>query len=259
MNILITGASSGIGVQVAKRLSVNNKIYLGVHTNEELIHTKDKLKLYSNIEVLKLDITDTKDIKKLKNYNINILYLNAAIGQGGSILDIPISKIKESYDVNVFGNINLIKEAIKNMVDFGFGRIIITSSLAGILPIEFMGIYSSTKASLISLAISLKKELKYVNKNIKVCLIEPGLYKTGFNAQMMENKYDYMNKSNYFKHKIGKIRKKESRFLRFLEHRDLSSIAEKIEDAIISEKPKFIYKAPFFQALFVKIISIFLY
>ena len=258
MNILITGGTSGIAFAVAKRVSVNNKVYLGIHTESQLKTIKEKINNH-NIIPIKLDVTNDRDVRKIKKLDINCVYLHAGIGIGGSILDIPIYRIKENYDVNIFGNISVLKTVIKNMTSKGSGRIVIMSSLLGIIPMKFLGIYSSTKAALISFSITLKKELKMVNKNIKVCLIEPGAYRTGFNEVMLENKYDYMKRSKYFKHNTKKIRKNETKIFSFIERKSLNSIVEKIEDAIVSEKPKFIYRAPFFQALFIKLIYFLFY
>ncbi len=259
MNILITGGTSGIALKVAKRVSDNNKVYLGIHTIKQLNNIKLKLKEYKNIIPIKLDVTSDYDIKKLKRYNINVLYLHAGVGIGGSVLDVPINKIKENYDVNIFGSINVLKVIYKYMYEIGSGRIVIMSSLLGIIPFKFLGIYSSTKSALISLSIALKKELTMINKNIKICLIEPGAYKTGFNEVMLENKYDYIKKSVYFKHRKSSIRKKESRLFKLIEKKNLNSIVEKIEDAITSKNPRFIYRAPFLQSLLVKFIYFLFY
>jgi short-subunit dehydrogenase len=251
--VLITGGYSGIGFEVAKRISLYHKVYIGIHRDDELKYARERIKDYKNIKVIKLDVTDEKDLKKIKRYNFDIVVLNASVGIGGSVLDIPIERIKECYEVNVFGTINIIKSVIKNMVDNDYGRIVVISSLIGVIPFKFMGIYGSTKASLINLSIALKKELKLISKNIKISLIEPGAYKTGFNDVMLENKYKYLSKSIYFKDKESKIRKNESKLFRFIEQHNLKSIASKIEDAIMSDKPKFIYRAPFIQGLFKKI------
>lgn len=259
MRVLITGGYSGIGFEVAKRVSLYHKVYIGIHRDDELKYARAKIKEYKNIKVIKLDVTDEKDIKKIKRYNFDIVVLNASIGVGGSIIDIPIEKIKECYEVNVFSNINIIKSVIKNMVDIDYGRIVIISSLVGVVPFKFMGIYGSTKASLINLSIALKKELKLISKNIKISLIEPGAYKTGFNDVMLENKYKYLSRSLYFKNKESSIRKNESKLFRFIEQYKLNSIVSKIEDAIMSDNPRFIYRAPFIQVLFKKIETLFFY
>ena len=259
MRVLITGGYSGIGFEVAKRICLYHKVYIGIHRDDELKYAKDKIKNYKNIKAIKLDITNIKDINKIKRYEFDIVVLNASSCIGGSILDIPIERIKECYEVNVFGNINVIKSVIKYMYKSDYGRIIVISSLMGLSPFKFMGIYGSTKSSLINLSIALKKELKLISKNIKISLIEPGAYKTGFNDVMLENKYKYLNKSIYFKSKELIIRKNESKLFRFIESYNLNSIVNKIEDAIMSDNPKFIYRAPFLQVLFKKIEIFFSY
>ena len=59
------------------------------------------------------------------------------------------------------------------------------SSLIGLMPLKFLGVYSATKASIIHLTTTLKEELKLLDTNIKVVLIEPGMYHTGFNQVML--------------------------------------------------------------------------
>lgn len=249
MNVLITGATSGIGFEVAKRLSFyENNVIIGVHTKSQLNTLKEKIKNYTNIECIKVDVTKDKDLNLINNFKIDILICNAAVGYGGSILDMSIKDIKKNYEVNVFSTIKLIQMVSKQMINRGSGRIIIMSSLLGIYPMNFLGVYSSTKASLNSIAISLKQELNLINKNIKVSLIQPGAYYTGFNQNMIENNYQYIE-MGVFKQKLYKIIKKENKLFSIIEKKNLNSIVSKIIDASISDNPKFIYKAPLFQSL----------
>ncbi|MEG2457754.1 MAG: SDR family NAD(P)-dependent oxidoreductase [Bacilli bacterium] len=256
MNILITGGRGGIALQVAKKLAVYDvTIYLSVHTINQLNTLKKSLCNYKNIKVLKLDVTNNNDVKLIENLRIDILFSNAGIGMGGSIADIPLYLVKENYNVNVFGNFNVVQTVLKGMIERGSGRIIIMSSLLGIAPLKFLGVYSSTKAAIISLTTSLQKEIKLLNKNIRVCLIEPGAYHTGFNQVMLNNKYDYMKKNSFFISKLSSIRKKENRLFNFIEKKNIDNIVNKIVDSIISNNPKKIYRAPFLQVLFIKIYS----
>lgn len=258
MNVLITGGCSGIGVEVGKRLSLyGHKIYLGIHTKSQVKRAIERLKEYKNIKCIKLDVTKNQDINQLKDFKIDVLFCNAAVGYSGSILEIPFQNIKKSYEVNVFSTIKIMQLVAKQMIENNSGRIIVMSSLLGEVPLKFFGVYSSTKASLISLAISIKKELKLINKNIKVCLIEPGAYYTGFNQIMIENKFSWMKQKSYFNN-LNKLREKELKMFNLIEKKRLNTIVWKIEDAILSNNPKFIYSAPFFQVLFLKIYS-FLY
>ena len=253
--ILITGSRSGIAKHLIDRIKDKDYyIYATTHTELEAERLKEIYKEYINIECFKLDITDKKDRNKIDKLKIDILFCNAAISNGGSLTEIDISKVKENYEVNVFSNLELIQKYIKNIIN-DKGKIIIMSSLAGIIPLNFIGSYSSTKASLIKIAETLKNELKIINKNIKICLIEPGIYLTGFNSYMFMNKYD--NKDTYFKNELELIHAKENLILNLLGQNDFNPIVNKIEKAIESDNPKFIYRAPLSQVIGAKLYSLF--
>ena len=115
------------------------------------------------------------------------------------------------------------------------------------IPLPFFGIYGSTKSALSHLSMSLKKELKLINKNIKVKIIEPGIYKTGFNRFMIDNsnteKYYLFNKSVY---------ELEKEILNFVGKSKLDSISNKIIEAVKDNSNKTIYRAPFLHNLLLK-------
>lgn len=254
--ILITGAASGLAKNLIEKIKNGDYfIFVSVRTNNQLKVVKEKYKHNKNIKCLKLDITDQNDIKKIENLDIDILINNAAIGEGGSVLTIPISRLEKNFDTNVFGTIRLTQVVLKKMLQKNYGKIINIASLAGVMPISFLGSYSATKASIIKLSISLKRELKFLTDNIKVVLIEPGFYYTGFNQVMLDNKYnDYQS---YFDSCIELLKTKENLMLRFLERKNLNSITDKIIHAIEKDNPRFIYRAPFFQSIGSKIHELF--
>lgn len=255
--ILITGASSGIIASVINKIKQNNNyyIYVTVRTEKQLKLVTERYKNYKNLECFKLDITNNKDIEKVKNLDIDILINNAAIGEGGSVACINIDRLINNFNVNVFGTIKLTQVVLSNMIIKGSGKIINISSLAGVMPISFLGVYSATKASIIKLSIALKNELKLINKNIKVVLIEPGFYHTGFNQIMIDNKYkDYFS---YFNKHKNIIKKRENLMLKLLEKNHFNSITDKIIKAIKVNNPKFIYRAPILQVIGSKIYELF--
>ena len=251
--ILITGATSGIAKELIKRIKNHYYIYVTTHTNTELKNIKEYYKNDINIECFKLDITNELDRNKLYNLDIDILICNAAISIGGSIINMNVDDIRNIYEVNVFSNIEVIQIILKNMLKKNSGKIIIMGSLASIIPIANIGAYSSSKASLIKISECLKKELKILNTNIKVSLIEPGLYHTGFNNLMFNNKYD-TNFDNLFKEELELIRKKENIIL-FFEKKNLNSIVNKLEESINGDK--FIYRAPLLQVVGAKLYNLF--
>ena len=249
MKILITGASSGIGFDVGVKLA--NKgyhVYLTTENDKQLEVLKDKIKGIDNIDIFKLNITVKNDIKKLKKLDIDVFISNAAIGQGGSIIDIEMEKIKECYDVNVISNINVLKIVINNMIKKNSGKIIIMSSMISNISLPFLGIYASTKASLSMLGKCLRKELKIINDNIKVSVIEPGIYKTGFNRVMIEN-----GKTSKYYMFYRSIEEMNKAILDFIGENNLDSITNKIVRAVEDKNPKCIYRAPLLENILIKL------
>ena len=256
--ILYTGARSGLAKSVIDKF-INNEeylIYLTVENDEQLRQIAKIYKDINNVKYFKLNILEDNDINLVEKLNIDILVSNAAIGIGGSVAEIDIEKMKENFNVNVFNNFKLVQLVLKQMIKRKKGRIIMVSSLGGILPIPFLGSYCATKASIIKLTECLKLELKNIDVDIKISLILPGMYHTGFNQVMLENKYKDMDKG-YFKDELELIRNKENLIFNLLELNSYSSITNKIYKAITSEKPKFIYKAPLLHVIGAKIYQIF--
>lgn len=255
--ILFTGARSGIAASVINKLKEKDYyIYVTVHTHKQLNEIKKIYSGQNNIECLKLDVTKKHDQEKLKELDIDIFVSNAAIGCGGSIIDIDINRLRENFETNVFSNFKLIQIVLENMLKKDKGKIIVISSIAGIIPLKFLGSYCATKSSIIKLTQALRKEIKMLTKNVKVSLVLPGMYHTGFNQVMLESKYPKM-KNSIFKDKENEIRLAEDLFWNTLEYHNLNSITNKIYNAITKENPKFIYSAPFLQKVGAKLYQIF--
>lgn len=255
--ILFTGARSGIAASVIDRLANDDcYIYVTVHTLGQLKEVNKKYSGIENIECFKLDITNKKDQDKIKDLDIDILVSNAAVGYGGAIVDMDINDLRKNFETNVFSTFNIVQLTLQNMLKKDSGKIILIASIAGIIPLRFVGSYCATKASIIKLTQVLRKELKILTKNIHVSLILPGMYHTGFNQVMLENKYPKIKNS------IFKEKEKEMRFFEYLfwdtfEYKKLNSITNKIYTAIVNDKPKFIYSAPLSQKIVAKVYQIF--
>lgn len=254
--ILVTGARSGIINNVIDKIKDKYEIYVTVRTDEQLKAVKEKYKRNKNIKCLKLDITKEKDRKKLENLEIDTFIANAAVAEGGSISEIPFDRVRENFEVNVFANFELLQIVLRNMLKKDKGKVIIMSSLAGVIPIDFLGVYCATKASIKMFATTLKNELKLVNTNVKIKMIEPGLYHTGFNEIAFENKYDWMMEKSYFKNVIPEIKAKENLLLALAEKDDLDTITNKIIKAIEDDTDKFKYTAPILQSIGAKLYQI---
>ncbi len=255
MKILITGAASGIAYLTSLTLAERgHDVYLTCHTVKEVINVKKKVKGYKNITVIKIDITKEEDRKKVLDLNVDVLYNHAAIALGGSIIEADMDKIRENFEVNVFSSFRLLQIVLRQMVDKDNGRIVVMSSLAGVIPIPFGGVYSATKASVTMITKSLQKELFFMGTNVKVAIIEPGLYHTGFNQVFLNNKYD---DGKYFKNIKNELFNVEHFLFKIGEVKKLDSIVVQIVRAIEDEKPKSVYRAPLFYNIMGRLYSIF--
>lgn len=253
MNILITGAASGIGYNTGIKLAKKGyNVFFTVETDKQLEVLREKIENDRvHIGTFRLNIKNKEDREKIENMDIDILISNAAIGIGGSILEANMDDVRENYEVNVFSNFEIIQIVLKNMLNKNKGRIIIISSMIANIPIPFLGIYASTKASLSMLGSCLRKEIKLINKNVEITLIEPGLYNTGFNRVMIDNKYD--DENSRFRELRNSIMIFENELLKYGQSNNINSISDKIIKAIEDDKTKSIYRAPLIQNILLKL------
>ena len=255
MKILITGAYQGIAYLTALTLAERGHVvYLTCHTLKQVKALKEKLGKPKNITIMKKDITKEKDQKKVLDLNIDCLYNHAGIALGGSIIEADMDEVRTNFEVNVFSSFRLLQLVLRQMIDKDKGRIVVMSSLASTLSIPFAGVYSATKASITSIISALQKEMFLMGTNVKVSLIEPGLYHTGFNQKFLANKYD---DGNYFKDIKKELKTFEKFMFKMLENKSLDSIVVQIVRAIEDKYPKKVYRAPFIQSKLVKIYSMF--
>lgn len=257
MKILITGAASGIGYSLAKELLKRRHIvYITVHHNKEIKSVRRKLKkdnILRNVYVFKMDITSKKDLSLLDDLDIDVLVNQAGIGVGGSLLDIDVKDIRDSFETNFFSTLELTKKFIdKKKKEDKKGKVLITASLAGLMPIPFLGSYCSTKSALITMGMCLDKELKKSNSKVRLKLILPGAYKTGFNQVMIESFAKSIDNSDYFIYSDDLVID-QKRFFNVIESLDISSIVYQMIDAIESDNNKLFYKAPLSQKIFTKL------
>ena len=258
MKVLITGATSGIGFDTGiKLIEKGYFVYFTVHREEQVktvVEHLKKLHLLKRAAVFQLDITQEEDCKLIYDLEVDCLICNAAIGYGGSVLDIPISSLEDNFQVNVFSNIRLIQMFCGHLfLKKKKGKVVVISSIAGIIPIPFLGSYCATKAALISLTTCLKKELKLITDDIKIKLIEPGIFNTGFNDVMIENREE----SLYFQNLEPTLTEIEKSLFSLFGYNRTNSIIKKIVCAVESNSNRLIYSAPFLKKTIARIYSFF--
>lgn len=204
MNVLITGASSGIGLSVSKYFLKNNHQVFGLaHT--DLIED-------ININFYKVDITDYEKTNLIleeifQNHKIDILINCAGYGISGSIEDTKLEVIKKNLDVNYFSMINIVQKTIPHMRLNNGGKIAYLSSVASVLPIAFQTIYSSTKAGINLFSEALNIETKPFN--IQNILFLPGDVKTNFTKNRQKNIHENPAYNQRIKKSISVMEKDE--------------------------------------------------
>ncbi len=183
MNIVITGASRGIGKELLKRyLKKANKIYAIARDEKKLNELK---KLSSKIEIIPLDLANLDKVREVSTYlsdkNIDLIILNAAISLPHAPDFTPFEDFKRSFDINFLSIHALLEKIVPSMQKRKSGKIVFISSLASIVASPTSLPYSASKRALNSYAQSLRNLL--AKDNIKVINILPGFIKTDMTAK----------------------------------------------------------------------------
>lgn len=173
--VLITGASSGIGKSIGEFLHSKNYIVYGTSRNPEK---------YSNFpfELLSLNVTKPETITNTINYivqktgRIDVVINNAGVGITGPIEEIPTNEIKNNFDTNFFGPIEVMKAVLPQMRQQKTGLIINITSIAGYMGLPYRGVYSAAKGALELLTEAISMEVKPFG--ISICNVAPGDFAT---------------------------------------------------------------------------------
>ena len=187
-NIIVTGATGGIGNSIIKKLYQNGANILATGTRrEKLDELKDK---FENIKTLKFDISQNDKIEEfLENAikelggNLDCLVNNAGITQDNLAIRMSLEEWKKVININLTSIFLMSKTAIKKMLKNKSGKIVNITSVVGHTGNLGQANYSASKAGIIAMAKSLA--LEYAKKNININCISPGYIKTA-----MTNKLD---------------------------------------------------------------------
>ncbi len=254
--ILITGCRRGIGRDAALTLARRgHRVIATTHTSaaaEGLARTAASEEL--PLEAFKLDVTDAGDRRRALGRGVDVLVNNAALGESGSLAEIDLKRVRRAFDVNLFSPLELTQLVLAEMLQRDCGRVIFISSLAGRITMPFMAPYTMTKFAMENGAETLRRELLRLGSAVNIVLVEPGAYRTGFNQEMLEKKYQWMDYCSYFYPIIGKIRSGEKRYFRIMEKRSTDSIVRQVVRAVEAQHPRMRYAAPWWQALGVRIM-----
>jgi len=183
---VVTGASSGIGYELARVFAQNGYDLLVTSNSEKIDDAVSKLReIGANVEAVQADLAEYDGVEKLYSTiketgrDLDAIAINAGVGVGGDFvretdLDAELNMIQ----LNVTSTVHLAKRVLRDMVARGQGRVLITSSIAGTMPTPLEAVYGATKAFGLSLVQSLRNELK--DTGVTVTALQPGPTNTNF-------------------------------------------------------------------------------
>jgi len=186
--ILVTGASSGIGLLIANRLHKEGFTVFGTSRNPEKHRDKVPFRLLSLDVTSARSIEDCIDTLLSEVRTIDVLINNAGSLLAGSVEETAIEQAYKQFETNFWGSVKMTKAILPIMRNQRSGKIVTVSSLIGLIGVPFNSYYSASKHALEGFYKSLRLELKPFN--IKVSVIEPGFFKTN-----IDRRAEYGNES----------------------------------------------------------------
>ncbi len=186
MKVLITGASSGIGRDLAREFAkLNYDIILVARNIERLQELKEELssKYKTNVVYESVDLTNRENCIDLysKYIDIDILINNAGLGDFGNFTKTDINKDLTIIDTNITATHILTKLYLKTMKNRNSGKILNVASIAGFLPGPLMATYYASKNYVVKLSEGIREELKKEKSKVQISILCPGPVRTNFN------------------------------------------------------------------------------
>jgi len=198
---VVTGASTGIGYELAKCCAMNGFDLLIVADESRIRDAAQSLKMNgATVEALEADLSTTKGVDelyaKIAGRPVAALLANAGRGLGKGFLDQDFNEARRVVDTNITGTIYLIHKVGNDMRQVGEGKILLTGSIAGFMPGTFQAVYNGTKAFIDSFAAALREELK--DTGVTVSCLMPGATETEFfkRADLMDAKIGQSEKDD---------------------------------------------------------------
>jgi short-subunit dehydrogenase len=198
---IVTGASTGIGLELAKQCAANGFDLLIAADEPQIDQARAMLEGYAGlVESVVADLATIEGVDKLlaavRDRPVDALLANAGRGLGKAFLDQDFSEVRQVIDTNVTGTAYLIHKIGNEMRARGHGRILITGSIAGFMPGTYQAVYNGTKAFLDLFSYAIRAEL--ANSGVTVTCLMPGATETDFfeRADLMDTKVGVEKKAD---------------------------------------------------------------
>jgi uncharacterized protein len=182
---VVTGASSGIGLELAREFARHGYDLLiaaedtGLDTAAHAIRAEG-----STVETAQVDLATSQGVDELvariraQGRPVEAIAINAGIGVGGPFVETDLESELRLIALNVTGVVQLSKHIVRDMVSAGRGRILYTSSIAGDMPAPYLAVYGASKAFDLSFAEALRHEMK--DTGVTITVLQPGPTDTNF-------------------------------------------------------------------------------
>ena len=235
--VLVTGASSGIGLRITEVLSSNGYlVYAGARKEADL----KRLEAMPNVESVRLDVTVQSDIDAAVNListrglGLYGLINNAGITMAGPLVEVPVAELEWLFNVNVYGPYRMT-QAFAPLIIESKGRIVTIGSVLGIFSGSMSGHYSMSKHAMEAFTDSLAAEMERFGVNVS--LIEPGTYASNAGkaaSERLEEKA-YWSESSAYKNELIFLRGAQSRGS---SGKDPEDVAKAVMQALSADRPK---------------------
>ena len=257
-NIVITGCSTGIGLETAQYLKDKFvKVYPTARDPKDV----EMLKTLGFEDALQLDVRKADEIATViqtvleKEGSIDIWFNNAGFGQPGAIEDISTEVLREQFETNVFGLHECTRQIIPMMREQGYGKIIQHSSVLGIISLFGRGAYNASKYAIEGLTDTLRLELK--DTNIYPVLLNTGPITSHFRVNAMEKlRHNVDIEHSVFSKKYQKSLSADKSKVPFNE--EAVAVAKVVHKIVLAEKPKpryYITKATYLLGYLKRVLS----
>jgi uncharacterized protein len=193
---VVTGASSGIGLELAKQFAENDFDLVIAAEDGELAGAAEQLRgMGAEVDAVQVDLARPEGVEELQRRivaagrPVDAAALNAGVGAGGAFAtDTALEDELRLIDLNVRSTVHLAKYVVRDMVARDEGRILFTSSIASTMPGSFQAVYNASKSFVQSFALALRNELK--DTGVTVTSLMPGPTDTEFfeRADMLDTK-----------------------------------------------------------------------
>jgi len=182
---VVTGASSGIGLELAKQFAGHGYDLLITSETERIEQAAAELRgSGTKVSTFRADLRTYEGVEALyqrirsEGRAVDAIAINAGVGVGGPFLENDLQSEIDLINLNVVSVVHLAKRVLKDMVDRDEGRVLFTASIAAEMPAPFEAVYGASKAFVLSFAEALRNELK--DTNVVVTALQPGATETNF-------------------------------------------------------------------------------